>query len=181
MTFICHLSRCLYFSEEITSTVCIRLVPARSRYIWFIVNSWILYVSHVKIHFGCLSYTLHCVHFSPPLLFFCLFFVHQGRFCRAVQIFIFQITLTQGWVFLSQFLVFPLCAAAPHPSDWGCFFLSCCVTATMKRRIEAPSAPPQAAKRLHEESSSDEESQLSRQGRSINFPPNNVCSDNRLR
>ena len=86
MTFICHLSRCLYFSEEITSTVCIRLVPARSRYIWFIVNSWILYVSHVKIRFGCLSYTLHCVHFSPPLLFFCLFFVHQGRFCRAVQI-----------------------------------------------------------------------------------------------
>ncbi|XP_036943009.1 cap-specific mRNA (nucleoside-2'-O-)-methyltransferase 1 [Acanthopagrus latus] len=38
----------------------------------------------------------------------------------------------------------------------------------MKRRIEAPSAPPQAAKRLHEESSSDEESQLSRQDSSQN-------------
>lgn len=58
---------------------------------------------------------------------FCSFFVRQGRFCCAVQIlffffsFSFQITSTQGWVFLSQFLVFPLGAAAPHPSDWAWF------------------------------------------------------------
>lgn len=39
------------------------------------------------------------------------------------------------------------------------------VSATMKRRLEAESASLQEAKRAQEDSSSDEESQLSRQGR----------------
>lgn len=43
-----------------------------------------------------------------------------------------------------------------HPSS---------VSATMKRRLEASPASPQEAKRAHDDSSSDEESQLSRQGR----------------
>lgn len=41
------------------------------------------------------------------------------------------------------------------------------VSATMKRRLEAGSASLQEAKRAQEDSSSDEESQLSRQGRCI--------------
>lgn len=85
----------------------------------------------------------------------------------AVRFILFKIGCINAWVFMSQFS--PVSSVAPHPSDRVsyCFCLLCPVSATMKRRSEATSAPLQGTKRRRDDSSSDEESQLSRQGRVI--------------
>lgn len=148
-----------------------------------IMSTFVLAASHTH------SIVKLTVVLQSASIVFCSFFVRQGRFCCAVQILFFFFFFFFS-NYLNARLGIPVTVLGFPPGCCGTssirlsmiFFLSCCVTATMKRRIEAPSAPPQAAKRLHEESSSDEESQLSRQGRYINFSPsNNVCSDKRAR